>query len=349
MTIGIDYTNKRITVDALITVNALYSSLMNTFDEQGAMDDTIPMSAQTPTEYTMTNEWFIDDTSTHYLYQGAIKTSGYNGKIQVVTMQLSGYTSCVAGDIGLVVHATGEVNYGILLAYNNTTRKWWVRGTTQLPTATDYHVHTGAGIGTSSAASATGEDLYANVYTLGSIESGTLIYVYQAGSKIDPDWWDEGHIDILVKVEEAGTQIANDIITLYARVWTDLYDHYQIGLTAGGRNAVPVATANDLDNATANLATVGNYVSNIKVVFPNGTVAYSAKTGDNLAVGACLICTGSTQTGSGFVLSYSASETKLGNVTGSFTVNKGLQVAGSLKYYDLQGRFSQNTLVSGST
>jgi len=48
----IDYVNKRIHHSAgatVYTVNELYSWLMDQFDEQGAMDDQIPMSAQTPT------------------------------------------------------------------------------------------------------------------------------------------------------------------------------------------------------------------------------------------------------------------------------------------------------------
>ena len=66
----IDYTNKRIWnkyawgqggTATVYSVNALYSWLMNTFDEQGAMDDDVPMSAQTPNAYTLINEWFIDD------------------------------------------------------------------------------------------------------------------------------------------------------------------------------------------------------------------------------------------------------------------------------------------------
>ena len=58
----IDYVNKRIHHSAnqnVYTVQELYSWLMDMFDEQGAMDDEIPMSAQTPTAYTMINGWKI--------------------------------------------------------------------------------------------------------------------------------------------------------------------------------------------------------------------------------------------------------------------------------------------------
>ena len=280
----IDTTNKRIYHDngtTVYTVRQLYSMLMDAFDAQGAMDDEIPMTAQTPTAYTMVNGWFIDDVSTHFLKEGAIETTGYNAAIQVVTMQSSGYTSCVLTDIGLTVHSGAETDYGELLAYNNTIRKWWVRGVTQLPISTAYHVHGGSGIGTSSIASVTGEDLYANIYTLGTIEATGLIYVSQAGAVIEEadDWWNaDAHIDILMKVKEAGTEIALGVVTIYLRVLSDLYDFYEIDLTTGGRNAVPLATFNDPDNQTV-IATIMAYMANIKVHFMNGTLAYETKTG----------------------------------------------------------------------
>jgi hypothetical protein len=37
------------------TVNALYSYMMDLFDEQVQMDDSVPMAAQTPSAYTVTH------------------------------------------------------------------------------------------------------------------------------------------------------------------------------------------------------------------------------------------------------------------------------------------------------
>lgn len=353
MAINIDYVNKRITVDSLMTVNALYSSLMDTFDEQGAMDDTIPMSAQTPTAYTMINEWFIDDVSTNYLSLGAIATSGYVNKIQVVTMQSAAYVDCVADDIGKIVHDGAETNYGILLAYNNTTRKWFVRGTTQLPTATAYHVHAGTGQGTSSAASSSGEDLFANVYTLGSIVGGTQLYVAQAGAKIDPDWWGTDHIDILIKVAEAGTEIALAVITIYARDYTDLYDHYEIDLTAGGRNAVPLATSDDLDNQTA-IATATNYIKEIKAHFVNWSLAHTKTSGNDPTVGRLLYDDeASPNNGSGYILEIGAT-LKLGDKKATFTTTADkLKIASVLKFKarvtSPQRWFAEGDAVTGGT
>src|SRR3990167_11311939 len=101
----IDYVNKRIYHSAnsnVYTVNALYSYLQDTFDELAQMDDTIPMSAQTPTDYTLINGWFMDEPSFQFLKGGAIQTSGYNGAIQILLLDGT-YVNAVAGDIGKTV------------------------------------------------------------------------------------------------------------------------------------------------------------------------------------------------------------------------------------------------------
>ena len=58
---------------ARVTVNALYSALMDLADDAGFMDSSVPMSAQTPTEYTLINGWtFNADADVGYLYGGSI-------------------------------------------------------------------------------------------------------------------------------------------------------------------------------------------------------------------------------------------------------------------------------------
>ena len=81
-------------VSGSCTVNKLYSALQNLFDELTQMDDGVPMSAQTPTEYTIgiidagdDDPWFIDRTTVEKLIGGAITTASWtrNG------LQLSGH------------------------------------------------------------------------------------------------------------------------------------------------------------------------------------------------------------------------------------------------------------------
>lgn len=287
----IDYVNQRVyhsSGTTIYTVNALYSYLMDTFDELTQMDDTIPMSAQTPTEYTLINGWFVDDTSFKFLKGGAVQTSGHLNIIQIVTLQSGGYTSAVSGDIGkMVTDDAGDT--GNLLDYDNTNRKWWVRWASTVATGSVMAITSGTGAGTSTGSSVTGENLWPNVYTLGSIEEddSQLMYIEQNGARIfsGSEWWPLAgtrHIDVLIKVKEAGTEINGAQITVFLRHYpsggnADLYDHFGIDLTSGGRNAVPLATSPDLNNTTAH-ATVSGY-NDVTIAFVNGTISYSAVTG----------------------------------------------------------------------
>lgn len=260
------------------TARALYSFIQNTFDELGQMDDTVPMSAQTPTEFTMINSWFIDDESTKYLSGGAIATTGYNGEIRVLSLAAGGYTNAVVTDIGKTVVGGTTTDSGELLHYNNTTRKWWIRMDDSGDLFDDNDeaitITSGTGAGAMSAISTTGEDLYANIYTLGTIvtDPNPKTYVFQNGSALS-EWWGRGdveaHIDVLIKVKEAGSEIDGANITVFVRHFGDLYDHFPIDLTSGGRNAVPLATSTDLsNNATGEI-----------------TVAYETQAGGNFTVG----------------------------------------------------------------
>jgi hypothetical protein len=289
----IDYVNKRIYHSSgtnIYTVNQLYSYLMDTFDELAQMDDPIPMTAQTPTEYTLVNGWFMDDDSFKYLKGGAIKTDGYLNEIQILTLQASGYTNAVASDIGKTVKDDGA-DTGPLLAYNNTDRKWWIRYGSTIASGSSMTISGGTGAGTAAADSKTGENLYANIYTLGSIEEddNQQIYIEQNGARIfsGSEWWPESgsgtrHIDVLIKVKEAGTEIDGAQITVFLRHYpstgnADLYDHFGIDLSAGGRNAVPLATSPDLNNTSPH-STVSGY-NDITIAFVNGTINYSSISG----------------------------------------------------------------------
>lgn len=160
------------------TVRELYSFLMDYFDDAATGDLDIPMSAQTPTEFTLLNSYAITDADHCYLRGGALTE---------------------------------------------------------------------------------GTSLWANAYTLGSINAGTQLYVIQNDAELVP-WWGTGHIDVLIKVKNAGVLIDSGYVTIFAREYTDLYDHFRIDLSAGGRNAVPLSTADDTNNQTAS-GTVATYTN----------------------------------------------------------------------------------------
>jgi len=251
-----DVTNKIIKRAAaagttVYSVNDLYSYLMDQFDELTLMDDTVPMSAQTPTSYTMINGWYIQEDLTHYLNGGAIQTSGYVNEIRTLICGSPSWVSFATTDIGLTVTGGTTTDTGTLLDYDNAAYKLWVRmddsGDTFDDPAETYTCG-GTGSALSTAVSTTGETIFANFYTLGTLEGTPTLYVFQDGERVDPDWWDTGHIDVLIKVRQTGVDIDSKKVTVFCRNWTDLFDHFLITLTTAGQNAVPLGTSDDLNN-----------------------------------------------------------------------------------------------------
>jgi len=222
--VAIDYVNKIVARDAsptstVYTVNALYSYLMTTFDELSTMDDKVPMSAQTPTSYTMINGWYIREDLTQFLEGGAIQTSGYITEIRTLICGSPSWTSFVAGDVGSLLTAGTTGDTGTIVDYDNTAYKIWVRMIDSGDTFDDNdEAYTSAttGVGQSTAISTTGEHLFANPYTLGTLEGTPDIYIYQNGSKLTT-WWAAGHFDILVKVTESGVDIDSKTILVLCR------------------------------------------------------------------------------------------------------------------------------------
>lgn len=236
------------------SANALYSWLMDEFDELSLMDDTVPMSAQTPTSYTMINGWYIQEELTKYLDGGAIQTSGYNDEIRTLICGSAGWTNFVAADVGDTVTGSVTSDTGTILDYDNAAHKIWIRmddSADLFDNATENYTGAGIGLGTATAISTTGETIFANFYTLGTLEGTPTLYIFQAGERIDPDWWGTGNGDILIKVSETGVDIDSKKITVFCRNFSDTYDHFEITLTTAGQDAGPLGTQDDLNNQTA--------------------------------------------------------------------------------------------------
>jgi len=185
---SLNYTTKKIshsTGTIRYTVNALYSWLMDLFDDAGQMDDTVPIKANTPTEYELINGWtFNADTDLGYLYQGSIKV-------------------------------------------NET------------------------------------DDLWANFYTLGTIEADAVVYWYQNGSLVaSAPGYTTVYIDQLIKVRATGADIDTRYLTAFVRNNAvgnaDLYDHFKLQApTTGGRNPVPIATSPDTNEDGGGASVIG--------------------------------------------------------------------------------------------
>jgi hypothetical protein len=142
------------------------------------------------------------------------------------------------------------------------------------------------------------DSLWSNLYSIGSQEVGTQLYMIQADDEVTP-WWITGNIDILVLVKNAGSWIQSDDVAgtptngglwIYAREFGDTYDHNFTDLSGGGRNPIGINTAPDSGNKSGEVYvtvgsssgtwTVGNFLSDDttgatgKIVSVNGNDVY---------------------------------------------------------------------------
>jgi hypothetical protein len=291
--------NINATAGTFYTPQALYSLLQNLFDElgaialAGAMAYPVPMSAQTPTDFTLINGWYLTDNSYLRLRGGSIQTNGYDSEIYRLTLASAGYTNAVSGDIGKTVQNSGATATGTLLYFDNTSRTWLVRkGTGTFTNSEALTIATGTGAGTTASSNGvlTGEDKWNNWFVLGTVNHHQGTYWEQAGVAVDPVT--AGYYatapttaaDLLVQIQRAGSLIASGFITVYNRVnrdaanaidsstTGDTYDFFRVDLNAGGRSPVPLNTAPDLDDTLTNtqaaalsiaLATSGPYTADI--------------------------------------------------------------------------------------
>lgn len=113
--------------------------------------------------------------------------------------------------------------------------------------------------------SSDGDDLWSNLYSIGSQEAGTQIYIIQNDTELT-GWWGTGNIDILIQIKSGGAWIQSDDTSgtptngglwAYAREWGDAYDHNFVDLSGGGSNPVGINTAGDLNVTTASGTVAG--------------------------------------------------------------------------------------------
>ncbi len=116
----------------------------------------------------------------------------------------------------------------------------WVNGWDFATPASDYKYLKGGSIESSD-----GDELYSNLYSIGSQEDGTNIYVIQNDDELTP-WWGSGNIDILILVKTGGSLIDSGNVLVMARETDYEYDHNYVDLSSGGRNVVGINNANDL-------------------------------------------------------------------------------------------------------
>ena len=268
------------------TANQLYSALMDHFDEPLRMDNPSPMSAQTPVEYTTgiidtgdNDPWFLSYDLMEHITGGAIRTNLWTRTVTsatgivVVPVTAAGNT-IVAADAGNdISHADGDAGTLLEVLSDGGTTDYLIVRPDSSAAANNFDSTSGtltcnANTGTQAAASTTGEQIWANTYTIGTIEPDTHVYFYQ-GDAADStkarvysvndntqDYWGDGLIDVCIPIrnyKSAGNPVIDEgYITGFARKYSTEYSYFEAATstTSGGRNPIPLGTKDDLNNDT---------------------------------------------------------------------------------------------------
>jgi len=310
------------------TMNQLYSALMNHFDEPAQMDNPSPMSAQTPREYstgiidTGDNEpWYITYDLMEHMTGGALRTLSWTRDlpgddtgaigIVVVPVTAAGNTIVASDEGNTISHADGDSGTLLEVISNGGTNDYLIIRPDTNALADDWNSTTGvvtvagsSNTGTQNAAAVTGEQIWANLYSLGTIEPDTHIYLYQGAvdgaakarvysvNSNTADYWGTGHVDVCVPIRNwqaaDAPVIDSGYLTAFARKTTVEYSHFegQTSTTSGGRNPIPLGTKADLNQTTGtgNLAwdngTTGDTLLDADLLYNAGTTTVG-----NLAAG----------------------------------------------------------------
>lgn len=253
------------------TVLELYDALQDLFDAAAQMDNGTPMRLRTPTlfdigqiETNETESWFIDPESIKHLTGAGINTVGWDfvsgtrrGIVKVPFTRVNINTADT--NFTATTNATGTPTGKVLYI---TDTEVWLRPDTNTDdwtaTANGNTITINGNTDTITGAGTTGNNIWSNIFTLGTLVSGTQLYVAQDQTVIANSeasggglWWGPGQLDILVATTDQGTLLDNGFLTVYARRETDLYDNFVVDASLGGRNAVPLATQDDLNNTTS--------------------------------------------------------------------------------------------------
>ena len=268
------------------TVNELYSALANLQDEATTGDDATFMSAETPTEYTIgiidandSNPAYIQYEAVQHLTGGAIKTSGWTrtpgSATGIVVVPVTNSTNTiVTADVGFdITHGDGDSGTLLEVLTPNGTTDYLVIRPDSSAAADNFDSTSGtltcnANTATQTAASKTGEQVWANLFNVTPIDADTHVYMYQ-GTVADAsrariadindstqDWWAEGSFDRLIYIRDFASAsnpiIDEGRITAFARKANTLYDSFEVSTstTSGGRNPVPLSAAADLNHTT---------------------------------------------------------------------------------------------------
>ena len=169
---------------------------------------------------------------------------------------------------------TGQMDDTYPIVSDTPTVFKWLNGWT-FDHADDFKYLNGGSIeDPSGSGTTTADSLWSNLYSIGSQEEGTLLYMIQNDVEVSP-WWITGNIDILVLVKDTGSWIQSDdtggtptdgALWIYAREMGDTFDHNFADISGGGSNPIGINTAPDGSNDSGDLyVTLATGASNFTV------------------------------------------------------------------------------------
>lgn len=276
-----------------ITMNELYSAMATLLDESSTIDDGSAFNADTPTEYTTgkidagdNDPWYVTFNLMEHVTGGSLRTTGWtrvetsNTGIVIVP---GTNVNIVSTDVGLDISGGTDGNGTLLELIEGSHGDFLVIrpdssaagdsfSATQTLTCNGHTFTQGAEDNN------TGEMIWANAYSIGTINPNVHLYVYQGEfndsetpttpatdvsgrvysvNSSSADYWANGHFDICVPIKRwwrdasdgAWDVIDNGYLRVFARKGGDLYASFEVAnsTTSGGRNPVPLQTSLDLN------------------------------------------------------------------------------------------------------
>lgn len=275
------------------SMNEVYSAMANLLDESAQGDDATCMTADTPVEYTIgaidandSDPWFITYECLQHLTGGSLQTTGWSRVVGtdtgIVVIPVNTGSAIVPGDVGLNISMDTDGDIGtlleVLVPVSGGTEYLIVRPDTNAAANSFDDSPTAGGTMTCNAHAATqtslattGEQVWANPYTVTTIDADAHVYAYRgtvaAASRTrvldindgnnanSQDWWPEGSYDRCVYLNDYTATglplIDGGYIYLWARKGNTLYDNWEsLSSASGGHNPVALSAAADGNNTT---------------------------------------------------------------------------------------------------
>ncbi len=268
------------------TINELYSAMQNLQDEPATVDDGTAFFADTPVEYTIgkidagdNDPFYITFELMQRIKGGSLRTNGWtrtetsNTGI-VIVKGTQGVPIMDSDDIGLTVTGGTDGSGTLLEIISDGTDEYLVIRCDDDTAANSFHGTAGVQVITSSGGGdfdqtvdqTTGDMIWANLYSIGTIDPQVHLYVYQGArltadvsdrvydiNDATKDYWANGHFDICVPIKEyissTWAVIDGGNMRVFARKGGDLFSSFEVAtsITSGGKNPIPLQSSLDLD------------------------------------------------------------------------------------------------------